>query len=68
MCFYLNYKEYVGRYEYSKDDKVYHGKIINISDDIVTFESNKIEDIEKEFIEACIDYELTLNDLNRSKK
>ena len=68
MCFYLNYKDYIGRYEYSNEDKVYHGKIINISDDIITFEADKIEDIEKEFNAAVDEYEEMLVFLNRSKK
>lgn len=51
----LQYKGYIANVNYSVNDKVLHGKIEGI-DDLVTFESTSVEDIEKEFRDAVDDY------------
>ena len=51
----LQYKGYFTNISFSANDKVLHGKIEGI-DDLVTFESESIADIEKEFQDAVDDY------------
>lgn len=51
----LEYKGYWTNIEYSVEDKVLYGKIEGI-DDLVTFESENAEDIEREFHSAVDDY------------
>ena len=51
----LQYKGFITNIFFSANDKVLHGKIEGI-DDLVTFESESIANIEKEFHEAVDDY------------
>ena len=51
----LQYKGYFSNISFSANDKVLYGKIEGI-DDLVTFESESITDIEKEFHDAVDDY------------
>lgn len=51
----LIYKGYVTRIHFNKDDKVLHGKLLNISD-LVNFESVSAVEIEAEFHKAVDDY------------
>ena len=51
----LIYKGYRGDYQYSHEDKVYHGKLLYIND-LVNFESENENDIKKSFEEAVDDY------------
>ena len=51
----LQYKGYFTNISFSVNDKILHGKIEGI-DDLVTFESESVSDIEKEFHNAVDDY------------
>ena len=51
----LQYKGYFTNISFSVTDKVLHGKIEGI-DDLVTFESESVTEIEKEFQNAVDDY------------
>ena len=51
----LKYKGYYTVIHYSAEDKVLYGKIEDI-DDLVSFESESAEEIEKEFHDAVDDY------------
>lgn len=51
----LEYKGYYAKVEYSSEDKVLFGKIEGIND-LVNFESESTEGIEKEFQDAVDDY------------
>lgn len=51
----LTYKGYITKVLYSREDKVFFGKIENIKD-LVNFESNSAIDIEAEFRKAVDDY------------
>jgi predicted HicB family RNase H-like nuclease len=61
----LEYKGYLGRVEFSPDDKVFFGKIFGIND-IVTFEGESVKQLEKAFHEAVDDYVLTCKQLNKT--
>lgn len=58
----LEYKGYIGSVEYSREDRVFFGKIKMI-DDLVTFESDRAEELEKVFQERVDDYLLTRKEL-----
>ena len=51
----LRYKGYFAKVDFDLDDKLLFGKIEGISD-LITFESNSAEKIEKEFENAVDDY------------
>lgn len=54
----LNYKGFIGSATFSKEDKVFFGKIEGI-EGLVNYEGSDIEELEKAFHEAVDDY-LTL--------
>ncbi len=60
----IEYKGYYAKIEYSAEDKVLYGKIEGIND-LVSFESNNIEDIETEFRNAVDDYLLVCEELGQ---
>lgn len=60
----LSYKGYLGNAEFSIHDKVIHGKILGLYDSI-TYESDKIEDIQKVFEETVDEYITDCKMLNR---
>lgn len=59
----MEYKGYIGRVEFSAEDKVFHGKIDFIND-LVTFEATSVEALEKEFKASVDDYIETCKELN----
>ena len=60
----LAYKGYLTKIEYSVEDQVLHGQIESIVD-LVTFESDSINEIEKEFHEAVDDYLLFCTEIGK---
>lgn len=58
----LEYKGYMGRVDFSAEDKVFHGKIEFIND-LVTFEATSVEQLEEEFRAAVDDYVETCKSL-----
>ena len=55
----IEYNGYIGTIEYSQEDKCFFGKL-NMINDLVTFEANNADDLEKnfrnsvdEYIESC---------------
>lgn len=60
----IEYKNYIGSVEYSDEDKCFFGKVEMI-DDLVTFEANTVEDLEKNFQEGINDYINTCQKLGR---
>ncbi|MCP5048168.1 MAG: type II toxin-antitoxin system HicB family antitoxin [bacterium] len=59
----LEYNGYIGRVEFSAEDRIFHGKIDFIND-LVTFEATSVEELEKEFRVAVDDYLETCKTLN----
>lgn len=51
----LEYKGFFAAIKYSAEDHAYYGKIDGI-DDLVNFESDRVEEIEKAFHSAVDDY------------
>ena len=51
----MEHKGYYSRIEYSAIDNVFHGRILDIAD-IVSFEGNSVDELEKNFVETVDDY------------
>ena len=51
----MSYKCYIGSIEYSDEDGVYFGRVLNIKS-LISYEGNTIEELEKDFHRAVDDY------------
>lgn len=51
----MSYKCYRGSIEYSKEDGVYFGRVLNIKS-LISYEGNTVEGLEKDFQRAVDDY------------
>lgn len=51
----LTYKGFIGSVHFSADDKVFHGRIVDIKD-LVTFEGDNVSELIKAFYDAVDDY------------
>lgn len=61
---YLQYKGYLGSVNFSRDDKVFFGKLEGIND-LVNFEADNVKDLETGFKEAVDDYLVTCKELDK---
>lgn len=52
---FVEYKGYVGSIEYSVEDDIYYGSLLNIKD-FVNYEGNNIEELYEYYREAVDDY------------
>lgn len=64
MADYLKHKAYLGSVEFSAEDGILHGKIIGIND-LVTFEADSVNELQKVFNEAVEDYLETCKELDK---
>ena len=60
----IEYKEYIGKVEYSFEDKCFFGKLEMI-DDLVTFEATNVVELEENFKFVVDDYIETCRNLGR---
>ncbi len=60
----LEHKGYFGSVEYSADDDILHGRILNIRD-IVTYEGHGVDDLKENFIQAVEGYLRMCAELNQ---
>ena len=51
----MMYKGYTGRYEVDPEDGVLYGRVDDI-EDVITFEADNLEDLEREFRISVDDY------------
>jgi predicted HicB family RNase H-like nuclease len=51
----LKYKGYAGNVNFDADDKVFHGRVLGITD-VIGFEGASVTELEKDFHEAIDDY------------
>lgn len=51
----MEYKGYIAKVEFSIEDNCFHGRIVGIAD-LVTFEADSTDEIEKEFHAAVDSY------------
>ena len=61
------HRGYYGSIE-PQEDGTYYGKILNIGNDLVTYESDDVDGLTKEFVLAIEDYEKTCKELGRKIK
>lgn len=61
----LKYKDYIGSIEHSSEDRCFFGKILNIKD-LVSYEGNTIEELEKSFKYMVNDYIETCKELSKN--
>lgn len=52
---FVEYKGYIGSIEYSLEDRVFYGKLLNI-EDLVTYEGEEIYSLYNHYLEAVDDY------------
>jgi len=60
----FNYNGYYGSIDFDLDERILHGKILHIRD-LVTYEAESVEELEKEFIAAVDDYLETCAELGK---
>lgn len=53
---YLEYKGYKGTIEYSETDKCWHGHVIGMSEDLITYEGDNTDEMRADFIAGIDDY------------
>jgi len=51
----MQYKNYIGKVEFDDEAKILHGEVVGLRD-VVTFQADSVEDIEKEFQASVDDY------------
>ena len=56
---FIEYKGYVGTIEYSPEDDIYHGQLLNI-DDSINYDGTSIEELYMDYKEA-VDFYIRLN-------
>lgn len=61
---FVEYNGYTGSIEYSPEDGIYHGCLIDIKD-FVNYEANAVENLFDEFHKAVDDYLLLCEDLHK---
>lgn len=60
------YKDYEADFSWSQEDGVFHGRVKNISRDIISFEAKRASDIEEEFKKA-VDFYIEMKIENGGK-
>jgi len=53
---YLTYKGYKGSVEYSEADKCLFGKVVGLNKDLILYEGDSIEELQRDFENAIDDY------------
>ena len=61
----LSYKGYVGSVNFDADDRVFHGRVLGITGDVISFEGMSVEELERDFREAVDDYLDTCSELGK---
>ncbi|MBI4799730.1 MAG: type II toxin-antitoxin system HicB family antitoxin [Desulfarculus sp.] len=51
----LQYKGYVGEFQFDAEDRIFHGRIMNTRD-IITFEGHSVEELEQAIKDSVDDY------------
>lgn len=53
----MEYKGYSGKAEYDDDAEIFRGKVLNLTNDIITFQGNSVKELKKDYHEQ-IDFYL----------
>lgn len=51
----MEYKGYIGTLEFDEEAEIFHGEVIHLKD-VITFQSDSVQGLKKEFIESVEDY------------
>lgn len=51
----MNYKEYTGSVHFDAEDRIFHGRVLGITD-IIGFEGESVSELEQDFRNAVDDY------------
>ena len=51
----MEYKGYIGTVQFDEEAETFHGEVINLKD-VITFQSNSVEGLKREFHESVEDY------------
>ena len=60
----LKYKGYTGSVNFDADDRIFHGRVLGITD-VIGFEGQSVTDLEKDFHEAIEDYLETCREIGK---
>ncbi len=60
----LKYKGYTGNVNFDAEDKVFHGRVLGVTD-VIGFEGESVSEIEKDFHEAIDDYLETCQEIGK---
>lgn len=52
----MKHKGYTGSVEFDPDGRIFHGRILGITADIITFQGTTVDELERDFREAVDDY------------
>lgn len=51
----MEYKGYIGTVEFDEKAEIFHGEVVNLKD-VITFQSDSVEGLKREFHESIEDY------------
>jgi predicted HicB family RNase H-like nuclease len=51
----MEYKGYIGTVQFDEEAEIFHGEVINLKD-VITFQSDSVEGLKREFHESVDDY------------
>lgn len=60
----LKYKGYTGNVNFDAEDKIFHGRVLSITD-LIGFEGESVSELEKDFCEAIDDYLETCQEIGK---
>ena len=52
----MEYRGYSGSVEFDSADRVFHGRVLGITSDMITFRGTSVDELERDFREAVDDY------------
>ena len=61
----LKYKGYTGNVNFDAEDKIFHGRVLGITD-VIGFEGESVSELEKDFCEAIDDYLETCQEIGKA--
>ncbi|MDI6795104.1 MAG: type II toxin-antitoxin system HicB family antitoxin [bacterium] len=60
----LSYKGYAGSVNFDADDRIFHGRVLGITD-VIGFEGTSVNELERDFTEAVTDYLETCREIGK---
>jgi len=61
----LKYKGYTGNVNFDAEDKIFHGRVLGITD-VIGFEGGSVSELEKDFRDAIDDYLETCQEIGKA--